>query len=142
MCLGRLQFSKADPADGDVCPICLEEGGERVQMTCGGNHNVCTECFRKPLTIVRYPTQFDFGCPRFRPDTQGQLDIIAAWRRLHPARYAAFLRALRAFGTDSDERAVAQKELLTRCPVCRGGSPWNGENTDHKLVEAWTAPLH
>ena len=137
MCLGHLHFftqRNDSVSSGDVCPICLEQGGERVQMTCGGNHDMCTACFRQPLTFVRYPTLFDFGCPRFKPGTPGQLDIIEAWRRLHPAKYIAFFKSLVAFGTDRDKRASAQKELLTRCPVCRGGSPWNGKNTGCALA--------
>lgn len=132
VCLGHLHFTEPN-SSADVCPICLEEGGSRVQMTCGRNHNMCTVCFRQPLTFVRYPTLFDFGCPKFMPGTPGQLDIIVAWRSLHPAKYTAFFRSLVAFGTDRDKRAVAQKELLTRCPVCRGGSPWNGKNTKFEL---------
>ena len=138
MCLGHLRFftppDNIASSGGDVCPICLEQGGERVQMTCDGNHNMCTACFRRPLTFVGYPTVFDFGCPRFRLGTPGQLDIIVMWSKRCPAKYTEFFKSLLAFGTDRDKRAAAQKELLARCPVCRGSSPWNGRNTECALM--------
>lgn len=115
-------------ARGHECPICLEEGGEHVRMTCGGNHSVCTACFARPLRLTGYPTEFDFGCPKFRPGTQGQVDIISVWRRLFPAQFTAFRYALQDNARRSTERARAQRDSLARCPLCRGGSPWDGGN--------------
>ena len=138
MCLGPLLFTQPG-ADSNVCPICLGDGGERVQMTCGANHNVCTACFRQPLAVAPYPTQFSFGCPKFKPGTACQLEIVAVWKRLHPEQYNSFLTSLKSFGTHDDQRARVRKTALMRCPVCRGGSPWNGENATREISVAWAA---
>jgi len=130
--LGPLTFREASSAD-DPCPVCLEAAPWRVQMTCEGKHDVCVACFRTPWKREPGPQPEAFGCP-CASDEEDEDDVIEQWSETHPTQYRRWGDACDRDEARGDEQRAGAEQALARCPVCRGGSPWDGGNVTWKRV--------
>ena len=126
MLLGPLTFFENSSAN-DPCPICLETTPLMVQMTCEGQHNICVACFRKPLETREQPQPQEFGCPYASEEDED--DVIEDWSKTHPTQYGLWNDAIDSLCHEDEKQSVESKQALTRCSICRGGSPWDGGNT-------------
>jgi hypothetical protein len=132
--LGVLDIFQASDTT-DECPICYENAINRVRMTCGNTmHNICVACFRKPDSLY-FPhlCPQSFGCvyphsvdTKLRKQMAANTQAFNDWRGMYPIEYSLYTDAVDYVEKEHGKRYDMLVDSLCRCPLCRGGSPWDG----------------
>jgi hypothetical protein len=130
--VGTLDIFQASQST-DPCPICYESTPDRVRMICGNaSHSICMPCFRKPDSLY-FPhlTANSFGCVYpFPLETKVNVERCAnnrqydAWKEEYPMEYSLFVSATNHCEDQYVTMHDTLVETLSRCPLCRGASPW------------------
>jgi len=125
---GSLTFARHDPPR--ECPICHDSKPQFIQFPCLGKHGICVACFRSPLTIEfdpkEAPNPHAFGLPKFKRSftRKRRNHLFRRWMILQDAAFDMYEEALSTYSFEIDARKTACRLSLTRCPMCRGPSPW------------------
>jgi hypothetical protein len=127
---------------GDECPVCLTtctdvtsrsifiddveskdlQDAYLVKMNCGQDHFLCARCFSEPFNVA------------FRIVTAAR--TLADFRTNPPLRaslteYQQILDEHITLLNDTNDCAVLRH--MSKCPMCRGHSPWDGRQNHRQL---------